>query len=211
MNSVYSTDEEKAEAIREWWKKYGASVTAGVVLGLAGIVGWKFWVDYREGRAETASDTYIALTRAAERDAETVQRQVDQLRQDHARSPYAALGALDLARQKGEAGDFAAAAAELRWVRDNARQDEVRRVATLRLARVLAAMEQYDEALRLLGESFAPTYTALVEELRGDIHRAQGRADEALAAYDRALQATTENNEYLRLKRDELQARGNGR
>ncbi|MDX9768465.1 MAG: tetratricopeptide repeat protein, partial [Ectothiorhodospiraceae bacterium] len=83
MNSVYSTDEEKAEAIREWWKKYGASVTAGVVLGLAGIVGWKFWVDYREGRAETASDTYIALTRAAERDAETVQRQVDQLRQDH--------------------------------------------------------------------------------------------------------------------------------
>ena len=41
--SEYQTDEEKVEAIRKWWRENGTAVVAGLVLGLAGLIGWQYW------------------------------------------------------------------------------------------------------------------------------------------------------------------------
>ena len=36
----YSTDDEKVEAIKTWWKQNGLSILAGALIGLGGIAAW---------------------------------------------------------------------------------------------------------------------------------------------------------------------------
>jgi predicted negative regulator of RcsB-dependent stress response len=123
---------------------------------------------------------------------------------DYGSTPYAALGAMVLAKIKIEQGELEAAGAQLQWVLSNAGSDLLRQVARLRLVRVLIAAGDPDGAETLLGEAtpdtaFAPFYS----ELRGDIHAARGDVGRARAEYEHALtlmQADTPERGILRLK-----------
>lgn len=202
----YMTEEEKVEAIKEWWRENGRSVLAGIVLGLGALFGWRGWVDYREGRAEAASALYAEMREVAQAgQTQAALTRGGRLRDDYASTPYAALGALEVARLAVQSGDLASAESELRWVMENARQVSIQELARLRLGRVLVAQDKLDEALTTLDSgSFGEAYDSLVNELRGDIHRARGERELAIEAYDRALATAGGSTEYLRMKRDDL-------
>lgn len=193
--SEYQTDEEKVEAIRKWWRENGTAVVAGLVLGLAGLIGWQYWGEHRDTRAEQASDLHIALTDAVRTGRLGEASQItDQLYRDYLSTPYPDLAALTLAGAWVGVGDLAAAEPLLRDLVKNARQEPLRRTAALRLARVLHAQGRNDEAMGALdATAFPAAWTALVEELRGDIHRAGGETEQARAAYDRAIAAAAGN------------------
>jgi predicted negative regulator of RcsB-dependent stress response len=55
------TDEEKAEAIKKWWKENGIAVVSGVAIGLAAIFGWRAWTNYQEQLGQQASLTFEEL------------------------------------------------------------------------------------------------------------------------------------------------------
>ncbi|MBK5967828.1 YfgM family protein, partial [Thiorhodovibrio winogradskyi] len=55
------TDEEKAEAIKKWWKENGVAVVTGVAIGLAAIFGWRGWTGYQEQRGQQASLAFEEL------------------------------------------------------------------------------------------------------------------------------------------------------
>ncbi|WP_018231445.1 YfgM family protein [Thioalkalivibrio thiocyanodenitrificans] len=204
----YTTDEEKVEAIKRWWKENGTSVIAGIVLGLAGLFGWRYWVDLGESRAEQASDIYMAVHQATRQgNVVEVRRHAETLKADYARTPYASMAAMELAHLEASRGDLARSEESLRWAIEHASSAEVAWLARVRLARVLLAGERPGDALSLVQESSAPPgFEALVEELRGDVYRAQGDHDRALQAYDRAMGASAGGTEYLQMKRDEVAA-----
>ncbi|HAF93566.1 MAG TPA: GTP-binding protein, partial [Pseudomonas sp.] len=79
-------------------------------------------------------------------------------------------------------------------------------LARQRLARVLAAQEKAEDALRLLDGDAATGFAASREELRGDLLVQLGRDDEAHAAYTKAKQAAAEDGAIggLQLKLDDL-------
>ena len=94
--------------------------------------------------------------------------------------------------------DLNAAAAELQWVLDNGAIDEVRIQARLRLAKVLLAEGQMDEAMKLtVGENKG--YSAAFSEVKGDILAAQGDSVGALSVYQQArdIAATGEGGQSL--------------
>jgi predicted negative regulator of RcsB-dependent stress response len=154
-----------------------------------------------------ASDLYSQLTGAVESSAlEDAKAFETTLLQDYDSTPYAALGALAMARIYVEQDNLDEAEKKLRWAMDNANEQELKEVSRLRLAQVLVAMEKYDDALSLLGSELPAAYVSLVEELRGDAFRAKGNFDEARAAYDKALLTAGGRSEYLQLKRDSLGA-----
>lgn len=200
-----TTEEQQLAAIKQWWKDNGSSIVTGVVLGLAVLFGGKAWFAYQERTAQNASNVYAAMMRALQAgDALNTGEKAGILLADYGKTPYAALGALALARVRLEEGEVSAARGQLQWVLDNSDSEIFRDIARLRLARVLLAEGELDAAAGLLGPATsAPAFDALYTEVRGDIQRARGDLAAASEAYQQALAAMppgSQERELLQLK-----------
>jgi predicted negative regulator of RcsB-dependent stress response len=198
------TDDERVEDIKKWWKDNGASILAGIALGVIAIFGWQYWNSHRNAQAEKASLAYDAFIVAAEQpDAGQTRQRGQALLADFPNSAYAALAALRLAKLEIDGGDTAAAIQRLEWVTDNARLDEFKDIARLRLARVLLAAGQQAEAEKLMERVTTPSLTAEREELKGDLYLAGNDPARARTAYA-AARAAGGDNPLLQLKIDNL-------
>lgn len=207
MVDEYSSEQEQVEAIQKWLKTHGPSIVIGIAVGLAAIGGWRFWNSYQAGQAEQASAFFDKLSVALEDDdLATAAGQAEVLRQDYGDSAYAALASLLLAKQAVAGGDNATAAEELRWIVDNATQPELVSIARLRLARVLLAEQQPDQARAQLNQVDHPAYRAEIDELSGDIYLAAGQPEQARTAYQAAQTAAgpMAASGLLQLKLDNL-------
>jgi predicted negative regulator of RcsB-dependent stress response len=128
------------------------------------------------------------------------------LRADYARTPYASMAAMELARLEADRGELERAEESLRWAMENAPSTEVEWLARVRLGRVLVATGRADAALPLVEGETPAGFEALVQELRGDVYRHKGDYVRALSAYDQAIGASAGGTEYLQMKRDEVAA-----
>ena len=91
---------------------------------------------------------------------------------------------MHLARIAVEEGDLAAAEQELRWVLGKATPGgDIAQVAELRLARVLAARGEGEQALQILAQADEGSYGAAYAMARGDVLLSLGRDEEAREAY----------------------------
>jgi predicted negative regulator of RcsB-dependent stress response len=166
--------------IRELW----IYVVGGIALGLGGLGAWNWWEDRRETQAETASARYEELLSAFERnDSTRGLTLLEDLKSQYAWTPYPALGSLVAARVQVEANELDKAAASLRFVMDNANDDEIQLIGRLRLARVLSAQNKHDEALALLQVKDAGEFAPRLADTRGDVLLAKGDRDGALREY----------------------------
>ena len=200
------TDDERVEDLKKWWKENGASIIVGIALGVIAIFGWRYWNSYRDARAETASRAYDAFIEAVEKpDAGPAGQLGQTVVADFPKSPYAALAALRLAKLAVDGGDHAAASQRLEWVIGNARLDEFKDIARLRLARVKLAADQIAEAEKLLDGVTTASLNAEREELKGDLYLAGKNPEKARTAYAAAL-AASGGNRLLQLKLDNLAA-----
>ena len=202
----YETEEQQVKAIKDWWKENGRSVIAGVVIGVAGLVGWKGWNAYQEQQSLAASDRYQAMRASIlAQNLEAVVQQAGDLKDNYGSTPYASLGALLLAKAKAEQGDEDAIIESLQWVIDNGKQATLQSIAKLRLARVYVAQENLDAAQKLLDQQYPQAYQSLLAEIRGDLLARRGDVAAARVAYDQAIEtAGAEDIDYLRMKRDNL-------
>jgi predicted negative regulator of RcsB-dependent stress response len=117
------------------------------------------------------------------------------------------MAALRAAKVSAQANDLAAAKLNLQWVIDNAREDEQKDVARLRLAGVLLDEKKFDEALKLLDAAHGVAFDGLYADMRGDILAIQGRRAEARAAYQMALEKSDARSNYrpmIQVKLDTL-------
>jgi predicted negative regulator of RcsB-dependent stress response len=198
------TDDERVEDLKKWWKENGASILVGIALGLIAIFGWRYWTSYRDAQAETASRSYDAFVAAvAKPDPEAARQRGQAVIADFPKSPYAVLAALRLAKLAVDGGDHAAASQQLEWVIGNARLDEIKDIARLRLARVKFAAGQIAEAEKLLDGATTASLSAEREELKGDWYLAGNQLEKARTAYAAAL-AASGGNRLLQLKLDNL-------
>ena len=191
----YLSEKEQIQRIRDWWNDNGWYLIGGVVLGVIGIFGYGRYQDYVAANAEAAGALYRQLeTAAGDDDLGEVERLLGVLRAEHEGSAYTDQAALLTARLL-LIRDTDRAAAELRRVMQESRDNELAMIARLRLARVLAYQEQYDEALALLNVESPGPFSARISEVRGDIHLERGDRDAARAAFTAALVA--EGSELL--------------
>lgn len=213
------TDQEQLEALRRWWKQYGAPLALALVLGVGGWFGWQQWQQARESRAQAASLVYEEMMSAVagapveeldEDSLQTVRDRAEQLRTDYGDTQYGALAELMLARLAVARGEFDAAAGRLRTVVARDDDPELALLARLRLVRVLSALEQYDEALAQATPEAPAQLAAEFAEARGDIHYLRGDLDAAREAYQVAVAAAGGGGNgllaaLLRIKLEQLQ------
>jgi predicted negative regulator of RcsB-dependent stress response len=203
-------EQEQLAAFKAWWQEHGGAILLGATLVLAAIGGWNGWTWYQRSQSAQAAVLYDTLQKAARaNDLKTTRETAGAILENFPRSAYAPLAALVSAKVHFQAGDLKTARAQLQWVVDHAGSDEIRAIATLRLASVLLDDNEPDAALKILEAKPAPGFEALYASLRGDILATQKRRAEARAAYKAALEKAEAGalRDALRLK---LEALGDG-
>lgn len=208
-NELDLQEQEQLDELKAFWKQYGNAVTWVLTLALLGYAGWNGWGWWQRDQAARAGVMFEALDRAAQAgDAERTGRVFDDLKERFPRTAYAQQGGLLAAKVALARGQPEPAKAALAWVGEHAIEDEYRSIAHLRLAGVLLAAKQYEAALAQLGAVKAPEFAALAADRRGDVLLAQGKRDDARAAYAAAYQAMDEKLDYRRLVDAKLTALG---
>lgn len=182
----YLTEREQLEVFRQWWRDYGWYLVGGAGMALLGYFGWNQYQAREQALNEEAAALYIELQQAVEDDSPESDRILAELKGEFPDSPYAQQGSLLMAREL-LISDPQRATEELRRVMTTSGDPELAMVARLRLARVLAYRESWDDALAVLQVAEPGQFAARIGEIEGDIHFARGDADAARAAYERAL------------------------
>ncbi len=202
-------EQEQLDELKAFWNRYGNLITWLLVLVLGAFAAWQGWNWYQREQAAKAGAMFDELQRAVRaNDADKAGKAFADLQQRYPRTAFAEQAGLLAAKLQYEKGQVDAAKASLAWVAGNATEDEYRTVARLRLAGVLFEQKQYDEALKQLDQAPAKEFEALVADRRGDVLLAQGKKDEAKAAYQAAWKAMDEKQEYRRLIDAKLTALG---
>jgi predicted negative regulator of RcsB-dependent stress response len=202
-------EQEQLDQLKAFWKQYGNALTWLVTLVLAGFAAWNGWNYWQGKQAVQASAMFDELERAAiAGEASKTGGIFNDMKERFPGTVFAQQGGLLTAKVQFEKGQADAAVATLGWVAEHAGETEYQTVAKLRLAGVLADQKKYDEALKQLDGASAKEFAALVADRRGDILLAQGKAEEAKAAYKKAWDTMDAKVEYRRLIDAKLTALG---
>ncbi len=181
-------EQEQIDNLRAFWARYGNFILTVLTVVLLAVAGYRGWGWYQAREAVAASAVYDELRVAVNAKEPAKARQAaDTLRDKHASTVYAAMGGLLEAQAHAQSGDNAAARAALQWVVDKDK-GEFGQLARIRLAGLLLDDKAYDQALALLPTDSAGAFAAAYADRRGDILLAQGKTDEARAAWRTALE-----------------------
>jgi predicted negative regulator of RcsB-dependent stress response len=214
MMAVYDLEEqEQISELKAWWAQYGTLVTTIAMIAALASVGWQGWQWYQNRNAGEAGALYFAVQQAAEQqDAQKARDAAGRLIGEYSGTAYAQLGALLSAGVQFSGGDLDNARAQLEWAADKGKDPALRDLARLRLAAVLLQKGELDAALARLQVAPTATYAARYADLRGDVLAAQGKAAEARAAYQAAIEAlasggdqATTLREVVRVKLESLE------
>jgi predicted negative regulator of RcsB-dependent stress response len=221
MSGSYDFEEqERIAELKAWWEDNRYYVIGAVAAALVAFVGYRGWMWWSARQAEDAAAMYQPVADAAKapaagkRDAAGEAKKVTEAAQPliakHPGSFYASQAALVAAKAAFDAGDLAEAHRQLEWVLEHG-VDEHRGVARMRLAAVQSEEKKFDDALKTLDGNKDEAFAALAADLRGDVMLAQGRTDEARAAYKSAMDKASPGNPVRSIAETKLNALGGGK
>ncbi|ANN66372.1 YfgM family protein [Bordetella bronchialis] len=203
-------EQEKLDALKAWWARYGLLVSIVVAAAAIAYGGWQGWQAYQAHNSRQAMGYFEALEDAARlggADATArIKAAAGTLRNDYPGTGYAGRGVLVAAQALQAQNDLTGAREQLEWLAGQRKQGALQSVARLRLAGLLLDQKQYDAALAQLQDP-PPAFAALYADRRGDILAAQGKVQEARAAWQSAIDGLGTANPLtpvVRLKLDAL-------
>lgn len=198
---VSDSEEEQVDKLKKWWDSNGKQIIAGAVLGLAGIFGWNYYVDYQDSQALNARALYLSYAS----DSANIGA-YDKLIKDHSSSSYADQGTLIMAKYLFDAGNYSLALDAIEPLLS--REDSViASTAALRTASLYLELGQHQEALDVLNLENANGFSGLFYNLAGDIYLDLGNSEEARNNYAIAIENVTENSslsQLIQIKLDDL-------
>ena len=185
------TEEEQIAVMKKWWAENGRSLLIGIGLALAIVFGWKAYQNSVIQTKTEASGLYQQLMTEATKnnfdneDANTLSYLANEIKTKFESSEYAIYAAMFLAKDAIEQKNYEAAKNELNWVLSRTEDSRTQHIVNARLARILSAEGQHEEALAKLNASL-PQFEPVYLELKGDINKRMGNTEQAVEAYKTA-------------------------
>jgi predicted negative regulator of RcsB-dependent stress response len=188
-------EQEQIDELKAWWQQNGKYVVAALAAFVIGVGGWRFWEYWTVRQASSASGMFEQAMQAARaNDAKSLKDITGRIMEDHARSAYATPAAWLAGKANHVAGDAKSARAQYEYALEHAGDAGLEQLARLRLAAVLLDAKDYAGAMKLLDQTHDPAYAGLYANLKGDVLAAQGKKQEALAAYKQAMERLGEKS-----------------
>ncbi len=182
------TDDEQLENVKHWFAENGAWLVGGAVLGAALLFGWRFYESHENQQALSAATKFSAMNAAMDKgDRGKTKSIAGELRQEFPGTPYADQADLMIARLAVDSGELANAVDPLTRVMSDTKDQELRNIARLRLARVLIDQKKPDEAVNLLAAPESGAFGARMHEVRGDAFYTKNDKTAAIKEYQAAL------------------------
>lgn len=204
-------EQEKLDAIKDWWDKNGTKIIVLAVLFAVSVLGWRGYQWYEQHQATKAMGYFEALEVAATQNSEESKTRIlaasEVLRTDYRQSAYTNRAVLIAAQALMQQGDLEAAKEQLQWLVKNSTESAITDVAKLRLAGVLLEQADYKNALEQI-QAPSAAFKGLYADRRGDIYYAQGELDQAQTEWQQALVALNglAYTQIVQLKLDALSA-----
>jgi len=214
MATLDMHEQEQVDALKAWWKENGMRMIMAVVLVVAvvlAVFGWKYWQGKQQ--AEAAALYEEVAKQAGSNDAKRVDDAAAAVVSKYGQTVYAARAQLLAAQVNIDAKNPSVAATQLQWVMEHASEHGLQDVARLKLASVRLDEKKYDDALQLLNAAHPESFDSLYLDLTGDVYNAQGKKDQARAAYKQALEKAVSKGNYtvaIQMKLDALGVAADG-
>jgi predicted negative regulator of RcsB-dependent stress response len=180
-------DQEQLDELKLWWNKYGKITISLVILALLAYASWQGYQYMQYKKAVEASALYQSLGQIDPSKADEMKTLSSKLTTDYVGTPYAGRAAILQAKSQFLAGDIEGAKSQLEWATVNATETSIKAIASLQLASLLLADQDYAGAEKVLSANLDKGYMGLKQDLQGDILLAQGKVDEAKKVYADAL------------------------
>ncbi|MGH8415163.1 MAG: YfgM family protein, partial [Gammaproteobacteria bacterium] len=165
----YLSDKEQAERLKKWWLDNYKSILAGIIIALIIIFGWRYWQRRVQVRSLTASAMYNQMdSMLASNNGPLALKVANELVNEYSDTPYAAQAALAMAQYDVGAGKPDDAMQMLDWVIKHSKDDGLKLLSRLRLARVKLSVGDPQAALTALAGVQPGGFAALYDEVRGD-------------------------------------------
>jgi predicted negative regulator of RcsB-dependent stress response len=188
MVEIYDAHEQ-GEVVKKWLRENGGAIVFGLVIAFGGLFGFKQWQAWQLNSKQQAYAEFEVLNQlltSGQLDAAMANFQ--NLQDKYAKSPYSSLAALEMGRVRLEVKQPDLAIKHYRFVMEQGHPKALRVIARERLARLLLDQGQAAQALDVIqGETELAGFEARYAESRGDILFALDRKQEAVAAYQEAL------------------------
>ena len=187
------SEKEQIEEMRAWWSENGRYVIAGVVLAAGLLVGIS---QYRSSKLEAqivASALYESLAEhVADGDLDDAEAVADDLATNYANTTYVAQSKLAMARLYMDKNRDQDAADVLNEMLVLSRDDELKNIGRVRLARILLYQDRAQAVVDLLSNQNIPAFAPIYDEILGDAYTLLGRVEDAGDAYRSALADTSQ-------------------
>jgi predicted negative regulator of RcsB-dependent stress response len=209
MATLDLQEQEQVDAFKAWWKDNGKFLLLALVVMLIGVAAVKGWQSYKVKQATEAATLFAELGKQLNsNDPKRINDAADAVIGKYGSSAYAPRASLLAAHANIQAKDMTRATSQLLWVIDHADEAALKDVARLKLASVYLDGKKYAEAQTLLDAAHPESFNGLYADIKGDVLSAQGKNDEARAAYQQAYEKIDAKSPYRNLIQMKLDALG---
>ena len=205
-------EQERIDALKDWWAKWGTWIYVVIGAFLVGILAVQGWRYYQRSQGEQAEVLFKSVQKtaqegAAAKESKKLSEAASAIAEKFPNAFYASEAQLMAAKAAFDANDFATTKKHLLWVTEKGPAVHSN-VARIRLASVMLEEKQFDEALKVLDQVKDEAYSSMAADLRGDVLVSQGRRDEARAAYQIAVEKAGDRSPMKALSQAKLDGVG---
>ncbi|MBO6258341.1 MAG: tetratricopeptide repeat protein [Succinivibrio sp.] len=203
---VLTDDHEREQVVRAWWHEYWKPITFGVVIAIAGLLGYRQWQSYQLEQAQQQAYTLYQIQTKLQMKNDNAVADAEKFIAEH-EDLYGSLLSLDLATKSATEGKYDEALKHIDFARQHGGELVVP-VAQLSEAKVKAQNKDFEGALKSLSAIKDEAYLIERSETEGDILLAKGDRQGAHDAYKKALDISVERkvpiNALLQMKFDNV-------
>jgi len=204
----YLSELERLEMAKKWWRENYKSILLGALIAVVVVGGWRYWQYRVQSRSEAAAAMFADMLLSLQKHDDAASLKTGgEITDKYSDTPYAAQAALGMAQVQVTAGKIPEGEKLLQWAIDHGKDPGLQMLARLRLGRVQLAGGDAKAALATLDVPDAGAFAPLFDSVRGDAELKLGDAAAARAAYQKALDAWTDelgDRSLVKMKLDGL-------